>query len=140
MIFMGLGDSVSQNDPCTLDPTDPVCVDFYGSKQASEANAVASSDPSYSPEIQFDVNPLDCPAGTTWNATLQYCVSNSAPTSVSNAASAPGKAGPQIKVTSPASSAAAGLPAINLKTGLLYLAIAAVGYGGWHLYKKRRRK
>jgi hypothetical protein len=145
MIFMGLGDQIDASDTCTINPSDPICVEYYGSQQAANKASVQSTAPSDSstpPSFDFTVAEAGtCPSCTSWDDGSQSCKVNwwdpfcwgtSAPKTAAAPVLNPASTGG-------ASAAAASLPSMGWKWLLGLTLVAAAGAGGYYVYTKRKR-
>lgn len=121
--LQGLGDTIDANDPCVANPSDPVCVSFYGSQQAANKASVTDGDPTApTTSIGTDVS-------SAWNKFASWV----------------GGGGAAISTALPGTTNAAPIHAASAKlfsVGGLFLlaALGGVGYGGYHLYKMHKRK
>jgi len=121
----GLGDTITENDPCTpgspsYDPNDPVC-------------AIVNA-----PLCSVD---SDCPSGQTCDASTGICEAMVATAAtMPNVAQAQAQTQAQAQAQAQAQSpVATSLGAFGWKTALVLAAIGALGYGGYRLYERRHK-
>lgn len=152
--LQGLGDAIDSNDPCASNPSDPVCIQFYGGLSPAEQAAMSSHPATVGGLCATDA---ECADGFTCNAATGACepiTSSSTGSSVAswwsgsilnpstwgNSASNAAKAAGSARGSAASAAAAADMSKVPWGFMLVVALVGGAAYGGIRWYEKKRKR